>query len=223
MVLLMSIWKSVCRKSTFVLVFAVCTVLLMCDNRDLRVPPNMLSNAKLSPGIGTTNYTESLPSLQVLVSYVYFETDLQPSCERRNKRFNLAMFLIFGVAESSKNVRFHFTFPGNRPNASSIIQSVGVEHSARETSIISRILNDKEPNVVLGTSRVSHPASDLCHHYHVLHNASILTDLRYFFVINDGVRGPFLDAHVANVRQKSAITDPFLSPFLIIVTDYFFS
>lgn len=194
---------------------ALCLLFLVClDAQTVGVFRGQEKTVgKLTDGIRTTNLVENtaLEVFEVLISYVYFEAEQHTSCERRNKRLNLAMFLLFGVAESSTNVRFYFTFPGERPKASSIIESVGVEHMTRESSIISRILNEKEPNVVLGQSSVSHPAADLCHHYHVLQNASVRENFRFFFVINDGVRGPFVDAHVANVRSST----PFCKSFLV--------
>lgn len=146
---------------------------------------------------------EKLPILQLLVSYVYYETDRQSSCERLNKRMNLAMFLKFAVASSPPNVRFHFTFPGLRPSVQEFLKSLNISANTETGRHVVNFFREASPgiHVRLHNASIAHPAADLCHHYQLiksrLDNGAVFD---FVFTVNDGVRGPFVDDKIAEVR-----------------------
>lgn len=146
---------------------------------------------------------EKPPIIQLLVSYVYYETDQQSSCERLNKRVNLAMFLKFAVATSPQNVEFHFTFPGLRPSVQEFLKSLGVSANTEIGKHVVNFFREASPGVQvrLHNTSIAHPAADLCHHYHLiktrLDNGAVFD---FVLTVNDGVRGPFVDDKIAEVR-----------------------
>ena len=134
-------------------------------------------------------------SLRLLVSYVFFETDLMGACEISNKRNNLATFLLSAVSTSPPDVHFVFTFPGRIPGPLDILQSSELPHGSDSGKAITEILSNGLQNVELRSANVNHPAADLCHHH------TVILDRRqrghafdYVLVLNDGVRGPFFNA-----------------------------
>lgn len=143
------------------------------------------------------------PDVRIIVSFIYFESERQSACERNNKRTNLAMFLRLAVATSGLNIHFHITFPGLKPSVGEILDSIGAEplsdHGGLRT-MLTRMLTNQMGNVIVRNSTVhTRGAADLCHHYDVLWRAVHHEgrEYDYVFTLNDGVRGPFVDAVIS--------------------------
>lgn len=134
--------------------------------------------------------------LQLLVSFVHFETDEMTTCEVTNKRNNLATFLLAAVSNSSPlHVHFVFTFPGRKPRPSDVMETAGIPPESESGKTIASVLSNQANNVELLRSHVNHPAADLCHHHAVIFDRK--RDGRQFnfvLLLNDGVRGPFFNA-----------------------------
>ena len=164
------------------------------------------------------------PSLRLLVSYVFFETDLMGACEISNKRNNLAFFLLSAVSTSPPDTQFVFTFPGRKPGPSLVLQSTGIPHGSDDGKTITKILSNGFQGVEMVGASVNHSAADLCHHY------SVILDKRrqghqfdYVLTLNDGVRGPFFDTDYLSAlvgytdsRLQHTRTSPFLRDFFEI-------
>ena len=136
-------------------------------------------------------------SLRLLVSYVFFETDLMSACEVSNKRNNLATFLLSAVSTSPPDVHFVFTFPGRKPDYSDVLHSTGLPPGSDSGKAITKLLSNSSKNVELISASVNHPAPDLCHHHAAINEKRRRGHaFDYVLVLNDGVRGPFFDANV---------------------------
>jgi hypothetical protein len=143
----------------------------------------------------------SAPDVRVLVSYIYYESERHGECERNNKRTNLATFLFFAVVPSRINIMFHFTFPGLQPEAKEVLSSIGISASSDAGQQIIGVFRNQYSNVMMHNSSVSHPAADLCHHYHVIGREVHHVQPHYVFTTNDGVRGPFIGTEEAKAGQ----------------------
>lgn len=136
-------------------------------------------------------------SLRLLVSYVFFETDLMNACEVSNKRNNLATFLLSAVSTSPPDVHFVFTCPGRKPDYSGVLHSTGLSPGSDSGKAITKLLSNSLKNVELISASVNHPAADLCHHHAAINEKRRRGHaFDYVLVLNDGVRGPFFDANV---------------------------
>ena len=170
--------------------------------RSITTPYNTTTDAQPRPA--STKRRGQHPIIQLLVSYVYFETGEQKECERLNKRVNLAVFLKFAVAASPANVQFHFTFPGHRPSANDYLKSLGISENSETGKLIFDFFEAPGVHVHLHNASIAHPAADLCHHYHIIKSQLDFGAVFDFaFTVNDGVRGPFVDDNKAEVRPKS--------------------
>ena len=129
------------------------------------------------------------PRLRLLVSYVYFESDLQDECEALNKRTNLAFFVKNAVLPSPENIKFLFNVPGNVPSINEILHMTGFSLSSDEGKVITDAMENKLSNVRFVYS-AHHRVPDLCQHYHAIKSEPRHYD--YYLFLNDGARGPFL-------------------------------
>ena len=148
----------------------------------------------------TSGPNSFIPILRVAVSYTYHETAELSSCERLNKRINLATFLVFAVAESGRNIKYDLVFTRQVPSSEDIIQAVGLMNGSRSAKIIRRIFHGRSDNVNIVRAS-SLDRSDLCHHQRVFKRARrSRVGYQYYFALNDGVRGPFVNSTEAGVR-----------------------
>ncbi len=131
------------------------------------------------------------PRLRLLVSYVYFESELQHHCEIQNKRTNLALFLKNAVVPSQENIRFVFTVPGNSPPVNALLRITEFPLSSKEGKIIKNAMENKLPNVLLSLQETAHPSADLCHHQKTIRAEIRKADFDFVLTLNDGARGPF--------------------------------
>lgn len=137
--------------------------------------------------------------MQLLVSYVYYQSPDQDECEIRNKQTNLAVFLNNAVIPSEDNVRFVLTFPRDRPPASKISRILGVSSSSKRGKTITKALGNQLSNVKIVSGVQTPFVPDLCHHQDAIRQERARSpEFDYILILNDGTRGPFLRSAQVN-------------------------
>ena len=140
------------------------------------------------------------PVFRALVSYVYFESNSQDSCEVFNKRQNLAFFIHEAVLYSPPNIQFVFSFPEKLPSATSLIDSLGISIRSETALLFYKVITGEVRNVRIIHPSSSQKAPDLCHHWSVLKGQTSF--FNHFVVLNDGVRGPFISDGLQKVSSE---------------------
>lgn len=151
----------------------------------------MMLWVSVSHFVSHTNRSEQQPpALNVLVSYVYFETSSLEPCELSNKRTNLAFFIHEAVFTSPPGIHFRLNFPGDVPSADVLRRSLGLDVESNAGAFFTRVSAGQIPNVHLfDRKEADKGASDLCHHWFSFQDISLEYD--FFMILSDGRAGSF--------------------------------
>lgn len=178
------------------------------QERDLAVIQKLLSRAR---------------RIKLLVHYVYFDPPAPKqelshnrvlSCESQTKRLNLEMFIRRAVLDSPGSVEFHFSLGFALPDTDDYFQSLSLAGSDQRHEVIPNL-----PNVFvhqLGPNQTT----DLIPHARWLEkHVKVQKGIeQYVVLMNEGVRGPFLEPsylhHISSNLPLSAGVPPWFAPHL---------
>lgn len=134
-------------------------------------------------------------TFRLLVHYVYYESSEMEPCEVQNKRLNLEYFITQAVlGNSNSSVEFHFSSSGTFPEAADYFDSIGLQQTRQ--AVFPRLPNVRHRQVVAAKT-------DLCAHGNwMAEQAALYKDPGDFvMLLNDGVRGPFVEVKNAGGKQ----------------------